>query len=58
VRVTYTGPHDEVEIPDAAVTVKRGDSIEVADAFGASLIQQSCWDEVKPAKAAPQKKEG
>lgn len=28
-KLTYTGPHDEVEIPSAGVVCKRGDSVEV-----------------------------
>lgn len=43
--VTYHGPFDAVEIDGlTAVTVKRGETIEVNDDFGAQLIEQSTWD--------------
>jgi hypothetical protein len=45
VRITYTGPIDEVEIAALYdVTVKRGQTIEVDHDLGASLIEQRGWD--------------
>lgn len=44
-RVTYHGPHDGVELPMLhQVVVERGSTIEVDDALGAALVEQSCWD--------------
>jgi hypothetical protein len=50
VRVTYTGPIDAVELPQTGAVVKRGESVDVPDDLGKSLIQQSCWEPAKPAK--------
>ncbi len=48
-RVTYRGPHDGVELPMLhQVVVKRGETIEVSDELGASLIEQAVW-EAEPA---------
>lgn len=59
-RVTYTGPIDAVELPQTGAVVKRGDTVDVPDSLGQSLVQQSCWEPVKPAKSQPanEKKEG
>lgn len=54
-RITYTGPHDEVEIPSAGVVCKRGESVEVPDELGKSLLEQA--DNWQPLKATPNKKE-
>lgn len=54
-RLTYTGPHDEVEIPSAGVVCKRGDSVEVPDALSKSLLEQA--DNWAPVKATTTKKE-
>lgn len=44
-RITYHGPHDGVELAALTnVVVARGQTIEVDDELGASLIEQSCWD--------------
>lgn len=43
-RVVYEGPIDAVELPELRAVVKRGESIEVADDFGAALIEQRIWD--------------
>lgn len=32
--VTYVGSHDEVEVPAAGITCKRGDVVEVPDSIG------------------------
>jgi hypothetical protein len=44
VKVKYVGPHDEVEVPLANVTCKRGDSVDVPDDVGLELIKQDSWD--------------
>ena len=51
-KVTYTGPHDEVAIQtvDYEATCRRGDTIDVPDAIGAGLVEQSTWEPAKPAK--------
>lgn len=58
--VVYTGPLDAVEIAATATIAPRGETVEVDDALGESLIQQSCWEQVKPKPAAKsaEKKEG
>lgn len=44
-RITYHGPHDGVELAALTnVVVARGQTIEVDDELGASLVEQSCWD--------------
>ncbi|HYQ63556.1 hypothetical protein [Actinophytocola sp.] len=44
-RITYHGPHDGVELAALHdVVVRRGQTIEVDDALGASLVEQSTWD--------------
>jgi hypothetical protein len=47
VKVQYTGPHDEVTVPDFInpetghpFVIVRGESVEVADELGANLLQQ------------------
>ena len=47
-RVTYVGPHDEVEIPSLDVAVKRGGSIEVDNTVGHELIKQADWQTATP----------
>ena len=54
-KLTYTGPHDEVEIPSAGVVCKRGESVEVPEELGASLLEQA--DNWQPVKATTSKKE-
>jgi hypothetical protein len=46
-RVTYEGPHDAVEIPAAGLTVARGETVEVPDEIGASLLRQGTFTEVR-----------
>lgn len=48
--LTYTGPHDRVEVPlpDTLVEVARGGTIDVPDEIGASLLDQT--DNWQPAK--------
>lgn len=56
-RVTYVGPHDEVSVPRAGRSVKRGESLEVPDALVESLTSQSAWElthNTRPAKPAHQ----
>jgi hypothetical protein len=53
VRITYDGPFDAVELPDLhGAVVKHGESVEVPDELGRSLVEQSCWSEAKPARVA------
>jgi hypothetical protein len=42
-KVTYSGPHDAVEIAATGQTCKNGASVEVPDELGKSLIQQADW---------------
>lgn len=39
-QIHYVGPFDEVEIPSAGLTVKRGESIEVDGELADSLLAQ------------------
>ena len=39
-RIKYVGSFDEVEIPAAGLVVKRGESIEVTDEVGKTLLVQ------------------
>ena len=48
-KVIYNGPSADIEI-DSGV-VERGDSIEVSDELGASLIDSGDWSEAKPPKS-------
>lgn len=65
-RVVYKGPHREVEVPALGRDgrCKRGQTIEVPDEVGASLVKQDCWETAAPtlagksAKPQPAPKEG
>lgn len=55
--VTYDGPFEAVNVLALSRTVKRGESIEVAEPLGEQLIAQG-WKPTpppKPAKAAAKK---
>jgi len=55
VKLTYTGPYDEVEIPSAGVVCKRGETVDVPDELGKSLLEQADnWR----AKAGPKTDKG
>jgi hypothetical protein len=56
--VQYVGPHDEVEVPTLAVSCKRGESIEVADDVGLTLVQQDAWLSTTTKPAVSIRKEG
>lgn len=43
-RVTYVGPHDEVEIPSLDIAVRRNESIDVPNDVGHNLVSQSDWE--------------
>ena len=49
-RVTYDGPHDAVDVPDAALTAQRGETVEVPDKIAKSLIESGMWREAKRVK--------
>lgn len=52
--LTYVGPHDEVDVPDAGATCTRGGAIEVSEELAQRLLEQpSNW---QPAKAADDKR--
>jgi len=65
VSVTYVGPQDERYLPDLGVTVARGSTIEVSEAFAGTepsgddlgsglLAQVDVWKRAAaPVKAAP-----
>jgi hypothetical protein len=55
IRLTYVGPHDEVAVPSAGVVCKNGESVEVPDDLGKSLLAQA--DNWQPVKTAAAKKE-
>lgn len=50
----YLGPSDEVEIPDAGVSVKRGETVDIEDEeIAKSLAKQGeCWEQVQAKSAA------
>jgi hypothetical protein len=54
VKITYTGPHDAVEVPGVGV-VKHGDTLTVPDAVGQSLLEQETnWQPVTTVKRKEQ----
>lgn len=55
-RVTYRGPHAEVEIAATGDTCKAGETVEVPDEVGESLCKQDTWKKAAD-KATPEKKE-
>lgn len=61
-RITYVGgaPAVDLPLPDGrAVTVARGEAVEVADEQGASLLTQpDNWQPATPDEPAPAKKKG
>lgn len=50
-KVRYTGPIDEVTIREFDLTVKRNHQLDVPDAIGERLVEQSDWEEVGKPKA-------
>lgn len=50
-QVRYVGPYDEVTVPDAGVTVKRGETVEVDGDVAKSLTAQSVWEAVAERKS-------
>lgn len=55
-RVVYTGPFDEVEVPALGMVVRNGVPVEVLDDAGALLCEQSCWERAS-SKVTSDKKE-
>lgn len=52
--VKYIGPHDEVEVPDARLVVKRNQTIEVPGELVDGLLeQQDNWKRTSATKSAP-----
>jgi hypothetical protein len=50
----YVGPHDEVEVPDARLTVRKNQTIEVsAELADGLLCQEDNWKKTTPTKSAP-----
>jgi hypothetical protein len=52
-QLRYTGPHDIVEVPDAELIAKRGETVEVPDTIAASLIAQGTWTTTTKTPAKP-----
>lgn len=51
--VKYTGPHEEVEVPDLNLRVKRNQTIEVpAAALDGLLCQEDVWKKTTATKSA------
>lgn len=46
-RVTYTGPHDGVDLVGVG-TVTRGESVEVSDDLATELTSRPDWQAAKP----------
>lgn len=64
IEVIYTGPHDEVEVPEANLIAAKGKPVTVKASLAKRLLQQEDnWREAYPApkeakaKAAAEKKE-
>lgn len=56
-RLKYTGPFAEVEIPDLGVVVARGETFEATGDFAQSLLKQADnFERVKAPKKAAAKK--
>lgn len=52
--VKYTGPESEVDVPEARLTVKRNQTIEVPDDIGVRMaLQEDSWKEAAGTKSAP-----
>ena len=50
----YIGPHDEVEVPDARLIVKRNQTIEVSGELAEGLLcQEDNWKKTTATKSAP-----
>lgn len=53
-RVRYIGPFDEVEVPAFELVVKRNHQVDVPEAIGKQLTEQTDWEEVgKPKSQNP-----
>lgn len=47
-KITYVGPHDEVEIPALDYkTCKRGETIDVPDKEAEAMVKQEVWEAAK-----------
>jgi hypothetical protein len=46
-RVTYQGPFDSLEVPDAGVVVERGQTVEIPDELAQALIARGDFTEEK-----------
>lgn len=42
-KLTYPGPHDEIEIPSLGISVARGASAEIEDPAVAAQLQAQGW---------------
>jgi hypothetical protein len=52
--VKYVGPHDEVDVPDARLIVRRNQTIEVSKELAEGMLQQtSNWEKTTATKSAP-----
>ena len=51
----YVGGHDEIEIPDLGVVVKRRKTIEAPHAIGDNLVLQDVWELVEEPVEKPKK---
>ncbi len=52
--IKYTGDHAEVEVPDAGLTVKKNQTIEVSAELAEGLLcQTDNWKKTTPTKSAP-----
>lgn len=51
--VKYVGPHDEVEVPDLNLCVKRNQTIEVpSEALDGLVCQEGVWKKTTATKSA------
>jgi hypothetical protein len=39
-KLIYTGPHDEVDVPGLQITARHGESVEVEDVVAKELLAQ------------------
>lgn len=55
-KIKYVGDFAEVEVPDLQLVVKRGETVEVSDDDGLSMIKQEVWESAGASLAKPKSK--
>lgn len=58
VYVKYVGDHEEVDVPDARLIVRKNQTIEVSAELAAGLLcQEDNWKKTTATKSAPEAEE-